>query len=125
MNIEKKPIKFEDERGIVRDIIAGKEIDACSALTCKAGSVRGNHYHKQTLMYIYILSGRLVYALEKGDGSIETQEVKEGDLITVLPGDKHALKAIEDSVILNLTKGPRQGDGFAKDTFRLEKNILE
>ncbi|OGY97951.1 MAG: hypothetical protein A2855_01635 [Candidatus Liptonbacteria bacterium RIFCSPHIGHO2_01_FULL_57_28] len=124
MQIEHMPINFEDARGYIRDIIVAKEVDSVSLITCAPGSVRGNHFHKQTVQYTYILSGRMTYATQKPGQSVETKEVVEGDLTANPPLESHAFKAIEPSVILQLSKGPRQGDNYENDTFRLETPLL-
>ena len=124
MNVENKPINHEDARGIIRDIIAGVTVDSVSLITCKTGAVRANHYHKETTQYTYVVSGRLTYACQVEGGQVETREVAEGDITKSLPGERHAFKALEDSVILQLSHGPRQGMDYEKDTFRLETPIL-
>lgn len=125
MQLEHKPINFEDERGYIRDIIVGKEVDSVGIISFAPDAVRGNHYHKKTVQYTYIVSGRLTYATQKPDGPVETKEVVEGDLTENPPLESHAFKAIEPSVILQLSKGPRQGDDYESDTFRLEKPLLK
>lgn len=125
MLIENKPINFEDDRGAIRDILIGCDIDAVTILTCKAGSIRGNHYHKESIQYAYIIQGRLLCAAQTDDGPIKYVEVKVGDLVMNPAGEKHAFKALEDSCFLSLTKGPRQGQDFESDTYRLDKKLLE
>ncbi len=124
MQIEKKIINFEDERGSIRDILIGKEVDAITLITFKKGGVRGNHYHKKSIQYSYIVSGKILCATQKEGEPIETHEVIEGDLITHAEGEIHAFKALDDSVFLSLTKGPRKGDDYEDDTFRVEPKIL-
>ena len=124
MNIEHKPINHEDDRGIIRDIIAGTAVDSVSLITCKKGSVRSNHYHKETTQYTYVVSGKFTYACQMEGGPVETREVAEGDITKSLPGERHAFKALEDSVLLQLSHGPRQGMDYEKDTYRLETPIL-
>jgi quercetin dioxygenase-like cupin family protein len=124
MQIEHMPINFEDARGYIRDIIVAKEVDSVSLITCAPGAARGNHFHKQTIQYTYVLSGRLTYATQKPGQPVEIKEVVEGDLTANPPLESHAFKAIEQSVILQLSKGPRQGDNYENDTFRLEVPLL-
>lgn len=124
MEIIKTKINSQDERGVIRDILIGVDVDAVTLLTQKAGTVRGNHFHKQSDQYLYVVSGKLTAAAQKDDGPIETAEIKEGDIVVNPAGEKHAFKAIEDSVLLSLTKGPRQGKDYEKDVFRLEKPII-
>lgn len=125
MKIEKKPIVFEDARGWIRDILIGEEIEAVAIFSCTPGSVRGNHFHKESLQYAYVVSGKLIYAAQMGDGPIEKIEIGEGDLVFNPPGEKHAFKAIEYSIFLSLNRGPRKGKDYEKDTYRLDKPILE
>lgn len=125
MQIEHKPINFEDARGSIRDIITGFDVDSITIITCKTGAVRGNHFHKKTIQNTYIVSGKLIYVAQQDDGPIETRTVETGDLTIDPPNSKHAFKALEDSIIIQMSKGPRQGDKYEGDTFHLEKRILE
>jgi len=125
MEIKHKPINFEDARGSIRDIIAGFDVDSVTIITCKTGAVRGNHFHKKTVQNTYIVSGKLIYATQQDEGPIETKVVETGDLTLDHPNSKHAFKALEDSIIIQLSKGPRQGEDYEIDTFHLEKPILE
>lgn len=125
MQLEHKPINFEDARGSIRDIIAGFDVDSITIITCKTGAVRGNHFHKKTIQHTYVVNGKLVYATQQGDGPIETATVETGDLTIDLPNSKHAFKALENSVIIQMSKGPRQGENYEEDTFHLDKLILE
>ena len=52
------------------------------------GSILGNHFHKETVEYFYIIKGSLEY----NDKAI----VKKGDLFVVEPPEKHWLKVISD-----------------------------
>lgn len=124
MEIIKTKINAEDARGYIRDILIGVNIDAITLLTQKAGAVRGNHFHKQSDQYLYVVSGKLMAAAQKDDGPIETAEIGEGDVAVNLAGEKHAFKAIENSILLSLTKGPRKGEDYEKDIFRLKEPII-
>ena len=42
-----------------------------------------------------------------------------GDFVMTVPNENHALTAVEQSELLVLTKGPRGGDNYENDTFRL------
>lgn len=124
MNVENKKVNFEDSRGAIRDILIGKDVDAITIITCTKDSVRGNHFHKQSIQYTYIVKGKFICATQEDGKDTEAKEVFEGDLVSHLPGEKHAFKALEDSVLLSLTKGIRQGENYEEDTFRLDTPIL-
>lgn len=120
MIIKKLKNNFEDDRGIIRDITTHTLVDAITYITFKKGAVRGNHYHNKTIQYDYILSGSFL-CRAKSDAQASTEEVvvKEGDFITHPFPHHHAYKALEDSVMLSCTLGPRQGDEFETDVVRL------
>jgi len=124
MKVEKKSINFKDKRGVIIDIITGDGFDSITLLICNRGAIRGNHFHKKSTQYLYVLSGKLLCASQKGDNPIEIKKITEGDLVTNPPGEKHAFKALKKSLILCIAKGPRRGKNYEADTFRLEKPIL-
>jgi len=111
-------MKHEDERGVIEDLVVG-ENSAVTKITFTKGSVRGNHYHKKTHQIDLIVSGRL---LAKTD--MEEKEVATGDIIRHAPLTKHAYKALEDSVMVTMCAGPRKGEDYADDTFKLETPLL-
>lgn len=61
MIVTKKIPNFVDERGEITDIIDGDNVNSITLITSKKGAVRGNHYHKQTIQYLYLIEGKLVY----------------------------------------------------------------
>jgi quercetin dioxygenase-like cupin family protein len=104
---------FADERGTIEDILPGP-IDGVTKIFTRAGAVRGNHIHRQTTQWTYVVSGTLTAASPAG----RTVHVA-GDLFEEPPGIPHAWHAEEDTVVLVLTRGPRTGDGYENDTVRL------
>lgn len=121
MTIVKTKINFEDDRGIIRDILTHTDFDACTFITFTPGAIRANHYHAKTTQYDYILKGKLeVYSKNGPDSELIHDTMEVGDTITFLPNVRHAYKATEDCEMLSFTKGPRQGDEYESDTFRLE-----
>lgn len=121
MTITKTKINFEDGRGIIRDILTHTDFDACTYITFTPGAVRANHYHAKTIQYDYILSGKLeVYSRNGFEGEIIHNTIEAGDTIKFEAGVHHGYKALENCEMLSFTKGPRQGDEYESDTFRLE-----
>jgi quercetin dioxygenase-like cupin family protein len=121
MTIIKTKINFEDARGQIRDILTHSDFDACTFITFSPGAVRGNHYHAKTVQYDYILKGKLeCYTKDSLEGEKRMEITELGDTTTHLPNVQHAYKALEYSEMLSFTKGPRQGDEYESDTFRLE-----
>jgi quercetin dioxygenase-like cupin family protein len=128
MWIKKTKANFKDKRGEIRDILVGVPSDAITFITCAKGSVRGNHYHKKTDQYDYVLSGSFTCATKdmlNKNARMKKKIIKTGDLVFHPQNEAHAFKAKEKSSFLSITKGPRQGKHFEKDTIRLEKPLVK
>ena len=52
-------IAFKDRRGKIIDLIENEKINAVTLITIKKGAVRGNHYHKKTWQWNYVISGKM------------------------------------------------------------------
>jgi quercetin dioxygenase-like cupin family protein len=116
---------FSDERGVIQDILVNEQIDHVTMITTVKGVVRGNHYHKDTVQWLYLLSGKLKYLAQKGDGDVTARILLPGDLLTTPAMEKHAVIALEESVFFVFTKGPRGGMNYEKDTYRLESPLKD
>jgi len=119
MHLNTPEISFEDDRGIIKDILIHEPVDAITLIQSKKGVVRGNHFHKDTTQWVYVLSGKLQYLTQKENEPVIEQLVNSGDLIVAEPMEKHALIATEDTEFFVFTKGPRGGDSYEDDTYRL------
>lgn len=128
MKFEHKPVNFEDDRGTIRDIFPREPKDTCTIITSKKGAVRGNHYHKESTQYTYVVSGQLsMYHkdLNNPNAKVEKTIMREGDLMTHGHNEAHALVADEDTVFLAFADGLRGGEDYEKDTYRLETPLQE
>tara|TARA_Y100001935_G_C17259012_1_gene485286 strand:+ start:512 stop:892 length:381 start_codon:yes stop_codon:yes gene_type:complete len=123
MNKIKSKINFKDSRGIISDLIEKENINAVTFITLNKNSVRGNHYHKKTIQWNYILSGKVIFISEL-NGKKKTLIGNKGELIKLDIKEKHALKGLKKSEFLVFTKGPRGGKEYENDTFRLKKNLF-
>ena len=124
MIIKKIKNDFEDSRGAIRDILVKEKIDFVTIIFNKKNSVRGNHYHKETVQYLYVLEGSILVASKFEGKEIEKKVLSEGDLLLNEPLEWHAIKSIEDSKLLILTRGLRGGDDYEADTFKIDNPIL-
>lgn len=108
---------FRDQRGEIYNIMEGK-IGHVALITSKKGSIRANHYHKEDLQYIYLVSG----AYESHCCDVRQPEkkqvlyVKPGDIVETPPMIAHAQKFTEDSVFLALTHREREQGKYEDDT---------
>jgi quercetin dioxygenase-like cupin family protein len=107
-----------DHRGEISDLIL-EQIDAITRITFSIGAIRGNHVHKETTQWTYIVSGR-IEAFSDNNGELVSEIFEPGDMFVSLPGDPHAMRAILISEILVFTRGPRSGADYASDTFKFE-----
>ena len=117
-------VAFKDRRGKIIDLIDGEKINAITLITIKKGAIRGNHYHKKTWQWNYIISGKMRLVTKMPNQKIKKTLLNPGDLALTLPGELHALIGIEDCKFLVFTKGTRGGKGYESDTFRLEKLLV-
>ena len=113
--------RFEDERGVIQDLLAN--IDMVTEIFTKKGAVRGNHVHKLTTQWAYVVSGRMLMASDN-DGIVHQQSHGPGELIPELPGVAHAWKALEDTTVLVFARGVRAGQDYEKDTYREGISLL-
>lgn len=114
---------FRDTRGVITDILDGVPVECVTLLSSKKGAVRGNHYHKKTTQYAYVLEGRYQLYTQRPGGRVRARVVKKGDLVVTPPQERHAFVAIEDSWMIACAHGPRSGRSFEGDTYRLEVPI--
>jgi quercetin dioxygenase-like cupin family protein len=121
--VQIKP-SFSDARGDIIDIIKQCPVEYATLITSKKGAVRANHYHKETFQYVYMMSGRMRVVGQMPGAEREEVVLKPGDVIVNVPLERHAFEALEDCTMLVLTHGPRGGDDYEKDTFRLDEPLI-
>ncbi len=109
-----------DARGSITDILAGQPFDAATIITSRSGAVRGNHYHKDTIQWVYVLTGRVRVAAQVENQPRQEIELGPGELVRHDALEAHSVLAVEDSTFLVLTRGPRSGEEYESDTYRLE-----
>lgn len=119
---------FSDDRGDITDIFFKKNINHACVITNTPGAVRANHYHKFTTQYTYVLSGTLHYYSKPVDSEDAPASIVagEGDMIISEPNEIHAMKAgIYGCTFIAFAEGPRGGEDYENDTFRVENIIPE
>ena len=117
-------IAFKDRRGKIIDLIENEKINAVTLITIKKGAVRGNHYHKKTWQWNYIVSGKMRLITKKPHKKIKKILLNTGDLALTEPGELHALIGVQNCKCLVFAKGPREGKNYESDTFRLNKPLV-
>ena len=121
-----KSVNFEDDRGTIRDILTHTPVEHITIITCTKGAVRGNHYHKETVQYDYVVSGQLKILARPADGgAVEVFVAGPGTLARHDRSEAHAFIALEDSVFLSITEGTRGGSDYESDTYRLDEPLRD
>ena len=113
-----------DRRGDIIDLLENEAINAVTIVTFTRGAVRGNHVHKQTTQWNYVMEGRVRIVSETAEGCRHEMTMQPGDLVVTDPNVAHALEGIEASKVMVFTKGPRGGKEYESDTFRLETPLI-
>ncbi len=110
---------FVDDRGAITNVIEAP-INHVAIISSKKGTIRANHYHPEQIQYVYLISGKFESVskdLRKGDDAkVEKTAVEAGSLVTTPPMIAHAMRFLEDSVMLNMTTDDRNPENFDKHT---------
>lgn len=120
MIFEKKIPAFSDERGSITDIIEDKLVDHITVITSEKGAIRGNHFHKESIQYLYLVEGKIKAFSIDENGFNESEIITSGTLIINPPHEVHAFIALERSVFFVFTRGPRGGKAYESDTYRVK-----
>lgn len=121
MKIIHKKINFQDKRGTITDIFTNDCKDHATLIFSKKGALRGNHYHKKSTQYTFVISGELTMLSQKiGQKKVFKHTLKPNDLMVHLPMEAHTLIATSDTIFLAFVDGLRGGKNYEKDTYRLE-----
>lgn len=119
-----KPVHI-DKRGYITDIL-NQDLKHVGIVGSEVGAIRGNHYHKTSIQYTYVLSGKFEVLLAKAESPEEVKRVVlgAGQLITIPPFIIHRFSALEKSVFIEMDSKSRSGNRFEEDVIRvpIQKN---
>lgn len=116
----------KDERGEIVDVFYKENINHVAVINSKAGTKRGNHYHKRTTQHMLITKGVLEYWYKplNSKSPAKREILKEGDLLTTPPLEVHALKIIKKNQFIVFSQGLRGGKDYESDTYRVKPSII-
>lgn len=125
INVVKMQPEFVDERGYITRLIDQDElpIRAVLYITSKAGTQRGNHYHKKDYHYVYCLSGKFKYSeqdMSDPNAKIESVILEPGDLVLSKPMFAHSMNFLEDTVFMAFTSEKRDQEKYETDLVRMK-----
>lgn len=119
-------MNFKDKRGTIMDIFVKEPYQHCVIICSNKGSVRGNHFHKKSQQTDFMLFGSMaVYSRKKGSKKVAKNIVKTNDITYWGKGEAHEFIALEKCAFLSFVNGPRGGDNYENDTFRLKIPLHE
>jgi len=103
------PPRFErrDDRGVFREILTGFPAGTVVCGRMNAGAVMGNHYHRRTRVFFYLLAGEAdVRTVDVETGAKERFRLEENRGVYLEPGESHAIQFGEDSEFLMVKSLP-------------------
>jgi dTDP-4-dehydrorhamnose 3,5-epimerase-like enzyme len=101
--------RFErrDNRGVFREIVSGFPAGTVVCGRMNAGAVMGNHYHRRTRVFFYVLVGSAdVATVNVETGAKEKFGLAANQGVFFEPGVSHAIRFREDSEFLMLKSEP-------------------
>jgi len=113
----------KDERGEITDLLVQEKIEHVTLITSNKGAIRGNHYHKESTQWVYVLEGRMRVLSQMPDSPVVATILEKGALLVNVPEERHAMIALEQSTFMVFTRGPRGGEGYERDTYRLPQPL--
>ena len=123
-------VNFKDKRGKIIDIFVSSPKEHCTLVTFNKGAVRGNHFHKKTIQYTFVIEGKLLLMSQKVNqegkltGNPKKKIILKNFLVVHKQNYAHAFKALKKSKVLAFADGARAGKKYEKDTFRLSKKLI-
>ena len=109
-----------DIRGSIISIV-DDVVQNVSLITCNAGSIRSNHYHKKDFHYMYVLEGEIDYFYkELNNDVIHYFKVKKNDIIFTPKNEIHATFFPLNTKLIVSSMLPRDQETYENDTVRVE-----
>ena len=109
-----------DARGSIVSIV-DDVIQNVSLITCYAGSIRSNHYHKKDFHYMYVLEGEIDYFYKDVNSDIINYfKVKKDDIIFTPKNEIHATYFPSQTQLIVSSMLPRDQETYENDTVRVE-----
>ena len=113
---------FKDKRGLIFDLIEAP-VEHVGMVTFSPDAIRGNHYHKKSIQYTYMLEGRIELLTKPARGRgrrVKKTIMEKGDLAVIPPGIIHTYRALTNASLIDCTSQSRRGSGYEDDTIRVE-----
>mgnify|MGYP001186915754 FL=1 len=124
---------FKDKRGEIIDVFQNIKFEHSAIITFNKNAVRANHFHKKSIQYSLILSGKFIAKevkinknMKYNINKIKTYNIGPQFIFGHKPYEAHAYKCISSKgVMIVFSKGIRGGTNYEDDTYRLEKKLID
>ncbi len=110
-----------DGRGTIQPLV-DLPMKNASLITSKKGTLRSNHYHKTDWHFMYVFSGSLDYYYRPTGGKEDPQvvRIRTGQMVFTPPMEDHATVFLEDSVMIVVSRNPRDQESYEADVERVQ-----
>jgi len=105
-----------DDRGLFSEIVNGFSFAAVSRGRMRVGAVMGNHFHKRTRIFFFLVSGSAaVKTVDVATGATDAFQLSDGEGVYLEPGESHSIRYEAESEFLMLKSLPY--DPLDPDTY--------
>ena len=124
---------FQDKRGKIIDVFQNIKFEHSTIITFNKNSVRANHFHKKSIQYSLILSGKFIAKEAKINknmkynvNKVKTYRIGSNFLFAHKSYEAHAYKCVSSKgTMIVFTKGIRGGKNYEDDTYRLDIKLID
>jgi quercetin dioxygenase-like cupin family protein len=106
-----------DERGLFQEIVNGPSFAAVSRGQMAAGAVMGNHFHKKTRVFFFLVSGRAaIKTVNVETGVTDAFRLSAGEGVYLETGESHAIRYETESefvMLKSLPYDPKEPDTYS------------
>ncbi len=106
---------FADDRGELTQLVS-KGYAQVNVLYSKAGTMRGNHYHKRCTETFYVIDGSVNVKVQLGD-TCEKETFFKGNFFCIMPGMIHSLRFEENCTMVQMYDVPVENGDGSKDIY--------
>ncbi|MEK6914060.1 MAG: class I SAM-dependent methyltransferase [Nanoarchaeota archaeon] len=124
VEIKKIEPVYSDPTKSITDII-NEPVKHVGLITNEINSIGGNHYHKLSKQYSYILLGKYEVLLAPWNQPFNVKKIilNAGEIIIIPPKIIHRFKALEKCVMIDIVSESREGNKYEDDTYRIKIEV--
>lgn len=124
-NLIRPVLRHSDARGDIISVADSFAFSSILAITCKAGSIRAEHWHQQDYHLCLLTQGKMYY-YERPLNSNERPTrivIEAGGWFFTPSRTEHTMEFLEDSEFLCFSRLSRTHENYESDTVRLNFSL--